>query len=144
MVEFAHVKGTIEAPADSVLAPLTGFGNPQLLALSIDCCTVTAEGIGAVRVIESSRGLRIHERLLEFGQASYRYRYDMLDSGGMPLDLIASYELTMVLAPIAADGTEIEWRSEGRPDKAVEPTAAFLEGLYRRATDNRSAHLAKG
>ncbi|KQS03611.1 hypothetical protein ASG11_04555 [Sphingomonas sp. Leaf357] len=133
MIELASVTEVIAAPAAAIWQVLTDFGNPQRLASTINSAEVTGNGIGAVRVIRSSRGLEIHEVLIESDPIAYRFGYAILDSGDMPFAHVTSYRCAVRLAPTSDTHTEIHWRSEGTADGPTGPIADFLTTLYRNA-----------
>ncbi len=141
-VELARTSGTINAPMADVWAVLTDFAHPQRLASTIDRCTVSGDGVGAVRTVESSRGLVIHERLLECDAAAGRFRYEILESGDMPFAHVLSYECTVTVSGDPAGSTTLDWSSVGLVDGPLAPIEAFLGALYRRATDSIRAAVS--
>lgn len=135
-VQLARVTGTIAAPVEDIWDVLTDFAHPQRLAPTIAHCSMSGEGVGAIRTVQSSRGLTIHERLLECDRATGCFRYEVLDSGDMPFAHITCYECTVTMTSQSDGTTDITWSSVGNADGPIEPIAEFLGALYRRANDN--------
>ena len=121
MKPLACVTDVLAASITDVWAVVSDFGHPQRLAPSIVCCTVSGEGVGAVRIVESSRGLRIHERLVECDFAAGRFCYEVLDDGDMPFAGVTSYDCTVVVSEHAGGATEICWSSVGDITGPIEP-----------------------
>jgi|GEM_PF-281626 len=136
MIELATVEDTIDAPIAAIWAVVTDFSHPQRLAPTIDSAETTGTGVGAVRVVRSSRGLNIHEELVACDPARYLFRYAVLDSGDMPFANVTRYECTVRLHAVSAQRTRIGWRSEGAVEGPIAPIRAFLETLYRNANRN--------
>lgn len=139
--QLAAVNDVIAAPMADVWAVLTDFANPQRLAASIDSCTVSGSGVGAIRIVGSSRGLTIHERLLECDLATGRYRYEVLPEGDMPFADVTSYECTVILSALPDGATRIVWSTFGGVRGPVAPITEFLGPLYQRATDRIRAEV---
>ena len=129
MIELAAVREDITAPARAVWRVLTDWAHPERLAPTI----LRTETTGAVRIVTSSRGLSIHEALLDCDRDAYLFRYEILDSGDMPFAGVTSYRCTARLTRRTDAITEIAWRSEGTLDGPPEPIRDFLTGLYRTA-----------
>lgn len=142
-VELAHVEVDLACPPADVWRVLTDFGHPQVLAPGIVRCDVDGAGVGAVRTVHSSRGLTIHEELLECDASSGRFSYRVLPSGDMPSPGIVAYECTVVVRS-SDSGTSLTWRSVGAADGPIAPITAFLATLYRNASANIAAALAGG
>ena len=130
---LATVTMTVAAPVEALWRVLTDFGRPQRLAPTIMRCTVTGMGVGAVRIVESSRGLTIHERLVLCDPAAWRFGYEVLDSGDMPFAGVTRYVATVTLTPIDAAHTTIDWRAEGRVSSDPAPVTAAITALYESA-----------
>ena len=135
MVEFAQVSGLIAAPVQPIWAVLTDFGRPQRLARSIEACEMTGEGVGAVRRV-TARGRTIHERLETLDAVAHSLSYRALDTGDMPAPRITAYLATVSLRAIAADLTQIIWRSEGTTDDPAAANPRHFVTLYERAIEN--------
>jgi len=142
VIELASVREEIAGSAPAIWEMLTDFGHPQRLAPTIDHTVLRGEGVGAVRTVHSSRGLQIHEKLLECDTAAYRFSYAILDSGDMPFAHVTSYRCTILLWPLDDARTEIHWRSEGTVDGPLAPITEFLTALYRRANAQIAGHIA--
>lgn len=140
-VELASVTVTVDGNARAIWDVLMDFGHPERLAPTIDSATLIGEGEGAVRIVKSSRGLEIHEKLVACDIGDYRFRYSILDSGDMPFAGVVSYHCTVLLSPLSDSRTEILWRSEGEVDGPIAPIRAFLESLYRNAINRIEAQL---
>jgi carbon monoxide dehydrogenase subunit G len=136
MIELASVEQEIDGPIVAIWAIVTDFSHPQRLAPTIDSAETTGAGVGAVRVVRSSRGLMIHEKLLACDPAGYLFRYAVLDSGDMPFANVTRYECTVRLHALSARRTRIGWHSEGTVEGPIDPVRAFLETLYRNANRN--------
>ena len=132
---LASVSEVIAARAADVWAILADFAHPQRLAPTILRCAVSGSGVGAIRVIESSRGLRIHERLVECDFAAGRFRYEILDDGDMPFAGVSSYDCTVTVEPRADGSTMIRWASVGNVTGPIGAIEEFLTTLYRGAID---------
>ena len=141
---LGRASGEIDAPVGEVWSGLTDFANPQRLAPAIASGSATGEGVGAVRVVQSARGLLIQERLLECDAEVGRFRYEVLDIGDMPLAGITRYECTVTLQSLPGDRTAIEWSSSGSADRAIGPITEFLDALYARAKDSIQAAIGRG
>jgi carbon monoxide dehydrogenase subunit G len=135
MVELARVREPVAATASQIWAVLTDFAHPQRLAPSINACESTGEGVGAVRVVKA-RGLVIHERLEDLDAVGHRFRYCVLADGDPPAPGVGGYVATVVLHPISATLTDVEWSCEGEIEEPLEPIAAHFSALYRRAIAN--------
>jgi len=141
MVELASVTATIDGYAHVIWDVLMDFGHPERLAPTIESTELIGAGEGAVRIVKSSRGLEIHEKLIACDLANYCFRYVILDSGDMPFAGVQSYDCTVVLTPLSDSSTEVFWRSEGEIDGPIEPIRAFLAGLYVNAIKQISVQL---
>lgn len=134
--ELARVTAIANAPASAIWAVLADFERPQRLAPSITGCTMTGSGVGAVRIVESSRGLSIHERLLICDAWQFRFQYEVLDTGDMPFANVTSYRATIKLDPLDDGRTAIDWLAEGSVSGDAAPVRDYLETLYRGAIAN--------
>lgn len=134
-MQLANISLEIDAPTAAIWAVLADFARPQRIAPTIDYCTALGSGVGAIRVVETSRGLTIRERLLECDEEAGRFRYEILAGGNMPFAHVTSYECTVTVTPRPNGATEIGWSSIGGVDGPVEPISEYLTALYRRATE---------
>jgi len=132
-IELAAIEELIAGSATQIWGVLTDFANPQVLAPTIIGATANGDGVGAVRIVKSSRGLEIHEQLLVCDPVTHLFRYCILDSGDMPFAHVTSYTCTVRLVPAGDRITQIHWRSEGTVDGPIEPIRDFLTTLYRNA-----------
>ncbi len=143
MIELATVQERVAGSAEAIWHLLTDFGHPQTLAPTIIAASVTGDGPGAVRVVTSSRGLEIHEKLITCDRAGYLFRYSILDSGDMPFAHVTSYTCTVRLVPLSDAITQIHWRSDGTVDGPLQPIRDFLTTLYRNANRRIADQIGK-
>lgn len=131
-MELALVTEWIDTPTAAVWAIVSDFANPQRLVPTIALCEVSGVGVGAVRTVHSSRGLRIEERLTESDPTRLRFAYEVLESGDMPFAGVDQYQARVTLVP-EFGGTTIIWHATGTLSGPAEPVSEFLGKLYRGA-----------
>lgn len=126
---MASVKVTdrIEAKADAVWALLRDFGGIKKFSPAIESCTLTGEGVGAIRTITMPGGLELQERLEAFDDSGRTLQYAIIGENPLPFtDYLSTIR-------ISEDGnaTAIEWSSTFEPKGIpAEQAGQMVEGIY--------------
>lgn len=100
----------------------------------------TADGVGAVRVLELADGGTVRERLVALDDAARTYTYDILDS---PF-AVRFYRSTIRVTPVTASGeTFVDWWCEYDADAAheAELDETFRAGVYAAGIDGLGAYF---
>jgi hypothetical protein len=140
-VEYAHITRVVDHPLDRVWAVVGAFGGLEKWADGVTACTVEGEGIGAVRTV-TRNGATVRERLDGFDPGAHELTYLILPPHPLPGEDVRG---TVSLSAVAADRTEIRWRSQAR-DLRVPPDAlgARIEQFYAASIEGLDRLLSAG
>lgn len=115
---------TIHAPVDAIWRVISNFGAGNQHLPGVVACTVTGDGIGALRTLTSADGSMIVERLESLDDAAQRLSYALLTDTPF-CDCVT----TMTLRELGSYLTELTWSASFQPDGLPASEAAdLLEG----------------
>ena len=143
IIILGEIREELDAPIADVWKLIADFAHPERIAPTIARVEMIGDGVGAVRVVHTVRGLAIRERLLECDPALKRLRYEIVGGSDMPCAGVTSYCCTIRLAPLPDGRTSAHWRSEGTGDAPIDPVRDYLDTLYRTA-NRQIAAVANG
>lgn len=132
------VDHTIPVARSKVFAALMDFGGiGKLLPDAIESCTLTGEGVGAVRTIKLKGAPGEVVERLDTAYEGQVFAYSIIAPSPLPLD---HYVAVVTLSDAAGGGCRVVWGSnwvaKGAPEAEVR---TMLTGLY----DNLIGALAK-
>ena len=115
---------TIHASADAIWQVISDFGVTCRYLAMVDNCSVTGQGIGALRTLTSADGSTIVERLESLDAAARRLSYALLSDTPFR-DCVT----TMVVHDLGSNQAELAWSASFQPDGLPASEAVtLLEG----------------
>ena len=123
------VEETVAAAADKVFAVIGDFAGLERNEMIKDF-TVTGSGVGAVRSIVLANGGVIEERLEKHDAQARTYTYAIInEQTALP---VAKYVSTVVVTPIDAASSTVNWSSTFEPVGIAEAQAeTIIAGVYK-------------
>lgn len=117
-------KITIRTSADVIWQVISDFGAAGQYLSGVVTCTVTGEGVGALRTLTSTDGSTIVERLEALDEVAHRLSYALLTETPFGNCLT-----TMTVRDLGPSRAEVEWSATFEPDGLPEREAeALMEG----------------
>lgn len=117
-------KITIRAPADVIWQVISDFGAAGQYLSGVVTCTVTGEGVGALRTLTSTDGSTIVERLEALDEVAHRLSYALLTDTPFGNCLT-----TMTVRDLGPSMAEVAWSATFEPDGLPKREAeALMEG----------------
>lgn len=117
-------KITIRTSADVIWQVISDFGAAGQYLSGVVTCTVTGEGVGALRTLTSTDGSTIVERLEALDEVARRLSYALLTDTPFGNCLT-----TMTVRDLGPSRAEVEWSATFEPDGLPEREAeALMEG----------------
>ncbi len=123
------VEETVAAAADQVFAVIGDFAGLEKNEMIKDF-TVTGTGVGAVRSITLANGGVIEERLEKYDAQARTFTYAIInEQTALP---VAKYVSTVVVTPVHANTSLINWSSTFEPVGISEAQAeTIIAGVYK-------------
>lgn len=117
-------KITIRTSADVIWQVISDFGAAGQYLSGVVTCTVTGEGVGALRTLTSTDGSTIVERLEALDEVAHRLSYALLTETPFGNCLT-----TMTVRDLGPSRAEVAWSATFEPDGLPEREAeALMEG----------------
>lgn len=117
-------KITIRTSADVIWQVISDFGAAGQYLSGVVTCTVTGEGVGALRTLTSTDGSTIVERLEALDEVAHRLSYALLTDTPFGNCLT-----TMTVRDLGPSRAEVAWSATFEPDGLPEREAeALMEG----------------
>jgi hypothetical protein len=130
-MEYVRVTQQIARPPSHVWQEVGNFGGVVNWVDGLTACTVTGQGIGAVRQI-TRNGRQVQERLVAWDPHLHVLAYELVPPHVLPardirstLELSGDRERTMVL-----------WRSEARIVEDADRLRGYVEPFFRTSLAN--------
>jgi hypothetical protein len=127
----------IAAPAAKVWALMRGFGDLMQWMQGLESCELAGSGIGAVRTVTLSGGLRLQERLESFDDAGRSFSYAIIGNSPLPM---RDYLSKVKIREKGSNACEVAWDGRFEPKAGSE---ASMEKAVRGIYTNGIAALRK-
>ena len=138
--EYARVTVMLNHPIDKVWAVAGRFDGLEAWVDGVSACSVTGEGVGAVRTI--TRGGIVREQLETLDPGRHEISYRVLAPHSLPADDVRGEITLRALGPAM---TAFVWRSDAaRFHTSPGPLGERIEDFYRASIQNLERMLAAG
>lgn len=137
---FLVVSDVIEASSDRVWDVISDFGGLGRWSSAVDSCTLDGVGVGGYRIVQIG-DISIRERLEVWDAEAMRVRYRPVSGSVMPIDNMV---VEMVLTPVGAAATRLDWQVEGTSTIDAAKARAVTEKRYRFRIGELKECLVKG
>jgi hypothetical protein len=127
----------IAAPAAKVWALMRGFGDLMQWMQGLESCELAGSGVGAVRTVTLSGGLRLQERLEAFDDAGRSFSYAIVGASPLPM---RDYLSTVKIRETGPAACEVAWDGRFEPNAGSE---AAMQKAVRGTYTNGIAALRK-
>jgi hypothetical protein len=118
----------IAAPAAKVWALMRGFGDLMQWMQGLESCQLAGSGVGAVRTVTLSGGLRLQERLEAFDDAGRSFSYAIVGNSPLPMRDYLSKVKIRETGPTAC---EVAWEGRFEPNAGSEAAMQkAVRGIY--------------
>ena len=127
-----HIEASVSVPVApaQAFALVDYFGDASWVPGTARC-EIEGTGVGALRNITTTDGVKLKERLESFDAAAHRYSYRLVEAPMPVKDYVSTVE-------VAAEGTgsRITWKASFEaPAESAEGIRGALDGLFRAAMD---------
>lgn len=141
MIETVNVNKIIAVPADQAWQAIAQINGLDRWFPVISDCTVTGNGVGAIRILTLTTGEKITDRIEAIDHHARRFHYNRIES---PFP-VSRYLGTVEVCQLGPDSSEIAWTLEIAVDNEQrEELAGFLQQTLSDGIDGLERDLAPG